>query len=102
MRAILSMQPFDTKEYWMRRSFLLCCLLALGLLLSGTAQAVESVSLKVGIGDPITADAGELGLKFKELVEKRTGGKVKVTLYPNCELGTRPKCCTMCAGACWT
>lgn len=81
------MQPFDTKEYCMRRSFLLCCLLALGLLLPGTAQAVESVSLKVGIGDPITADAGELGLKFKELVEKRTGGKVKVTLYPNCELG---------------
>lgn len=52
---------------------------------SGLANAKDVIRL--GIGDPIDSGAGEYGLKFKELVEAKTGGKTTVELFPNCSLG---------------
>ena len=66
------------------------CLLALGLVLAAGMPPVCAHAdqvFKVGIGDPIDSGAGEFGLKFKEIVEKRSQGRVKVELFPNCSLG---------------
>lgn len=54
--------------------------------LGTTAQAAERV-FKVGLGDALEADAGAYALKFKELVEKRTNGKVSIDIFPQCALG---------------
>lgn len=63
-------------------------LLLLGLLLAATpCFAQEPTVFKVGIGDPIDSGAGQYGVKFKEVVEKLTGGKVQIELFPNCALG---------------
>ncbi len=43
--------------------------------------------LKVGLGDAIDSGAGHFALKFKEIVEKESGGKVEVQIFPNCALG---------------
>ena len=65
-------------------------LLALGLSLFFTCCPQNSQAadvFKMGIGDPIDSGAGEYGKKFKEIVEKRTNGKVDIELFPNCSLG---------------
>ena len=70
------------------------CMLALGLSLSvalGTGNAQSATIFKVGLGDPLEAGAGAFGLKFKELLEKKTNGEVKVELFPNCSLGDEPE-----------
>ena len=61
-------------------AFLVC----VGTVNSG--KAAEQV-LKVGLGDAIDAGAGVFALKFKEIVESKTGGKVEVQIFPNCALG---------------
>lgn len=64
---------------------ILGAVLSTGVLVVDT-MAAEKV-FKVGIGDPIDSGAGAMGLKFKEIVEAKSGGKVRVELFPNCALG---------------
>lgn len=56
---------------------------------SGEAKAAktDSMTLKLGHLAAETTNYHGLALKFKELVEKKTEGKVKIEVYPNAQLG---------------
>lgn len=47
-----------------------------------------SASFKVAVGDAQGGTQWELGTKFKELFEQKTGGKHKINLFPNGQLGS--------------
>ena len=51
------------------------------------ASAYEKTILKVGMGDPIDSEMGAIGIRFKEIVEARSRGKVEVQLFPSGQLG---------------
>src|SRR6202051_3975907 len=67
-----------------RIAFILGTALALALGGSGVAQA----PIVIKFSHVVTADTpkGKGSLKFKELAEKYTDGKVKVEVYPNSQL----------------
>jgi len=54
---------------------------------SKTANANEIIELKLGHIATETNPYHLLALEFKELVEERTKGKVKISLFPNAQLG---------------
>lgn len=56
-----------------------------------TAPAFAEKTLKIGLGDPIDSDQGVLALRFKEIVEKTSGGKYKVDIFPAGQLGDEQK-----------
>jgi tripartite ATP-independent transporter DctP family solute receptor len=47
--------------------------------------------LKIGLGDPIDSDQGVLALRFKEIVEKSSGGEYRVDIFPGGQLGDEQK-----------
>lgn len=65
------------------------CLFAAALVIPVTASAEKT--LKIGLGDPIDSDQGVLALRFKEIVEKSSGGKYKVDIFPAGQLGDEQK-----------
>lgn len=68
----------------MKKIFMLC----VGMLfLFGPPHVFAKNIFKMGIGDPINSGAGEYGKKFKEIIEDKTNGKIKIDLFPNCALG---------------
>ncbi len=68
----------------MKKIFMLC----VGMLFIFCPPHVFAKNIfKMGIGDPINSGAGEYGKKFKEIVEEKTSGKIKIDLFPNCALG---------------
>lgn len=69
--------------------FSLLVLLVAALLLPTTALAGKT--LKIGLGDPIDSDQGVLALRFKEIVEKSSGGDYKVDIFPAGQLGDEQK-----------
>ena len=79
----------DTAPGLRRRSvarMLAAAPLALGLPKSGTAQAARPILIQFShVVAPDTAK-GRAALRFKELAESRTGGKVRVEVYPNSTL----------------
>ncbi len=50
--------------------------------------AAFATTFKVAVGDAQGSTQYELGTKFKELFEAKTGGKHKVDLFPNGQLGS--------------
>lgn len=54
-------------------------------------SAFAEKTLKIGLGDPIDSDQGVLALRFKEIVEKNSGGKYKVDIFPGGQLGDEQK-----------
>ena len=66
---------------------LLAALVTLALLTGASpASAYEKTILKVGMGDPIDSEMGAIGIRFKEIVEARSRGKVEVQLFPSGQL----------------
>lgn len=65
------------------------CLFAAAMMIPVTASAEKT--LKIGLGDPIDSDQGVLALRFKEIVEKSSGGKYKVDIFPAGQLGDEQK-----------
>ncbi|MDT8377680.1 MAG: TRAP transporter substrate-binding protein [Desulfotignum sp.] len=63
--------------------------LATAMMLPMTASAGKT--LKIGLGDPIDSDQGVLGLRFKEIIEKTSGGNYKVDIFPAGQLGDEQK-----------
>ena len=59
---------------------------ALVMVLMSTAAYAKT--LRVGMGDPLDSDQGAFALRFKEIVEGLSKGKVTVELFPNGALGT--------------
>jgi len=54
-------------------------------------SAFAEKNLKIGLGDPIDSDQGVLALRFKEIVEKTSGGRYKVDIFPAGQLGDEQK-----------
>jgi len=59
---------------------------AVALALAASAQAQQSVVIKFSHVVAENTPKGEGALKFKSLAEARTGGRVKVEVYPNSQL----------------
>ncbi len=68
-------------------SMMIFFVMALILPMSASAEK----TLKIGLGDPINSDQGVLALRFKEIVEKTSGGKYKVDIFPAGQLGDEQK-----------
>lgn len=66
-------------------------MVALAVMLMVPMQASAEKTLKIGLGDPIDSDQGVLALRFKEIVEKTSGGKYKVDIFPAGQLGDEQK-----------
>ena len=58
------------------------------LALPGTGEAAKPITLKYGHGDNERAVFHTGAMAFKEEVEKRSNGAIKVQIYPNSQLGT--------------
>ena len=69
--------------------FSLMMFLVAALMLPVSASAEKT--LKIGLGDPIDSDQGVLALRFKEIVEKTSGGKYMVDIFPAGQLGDEQK-----------
>lgn len=54
---------------------------------AGAEEAAESITLKLGHKAPVENDLHLIATKFKELVEDRTDGRVKIEIYPQGQLG---------------
>lgn len=65
------------------------CFFAAALMIPVSASAEKT--LKIGLGDPIDSDQGVQALRFKEIVEKSSGGKYKVDIFPAGQLGDEQK-----------
>ena len=52
------------------------------------AGGVSATTFKVAVGDAQGSTQYELGKKFKEVFEAKTGGKHKIDLFPNGQLGS--------------
>lgn len=65
------------------------CFFAAALMVPVPASAEKT--LKIGLGDPIDSDQGVLALRFKEIVEKTSGGKYKVDIFPAGQIGDEQK-----------
>lgn len=64
----------------------LLTLAAVGMLVAAPVSAADIV-LKVGHDNTVTMPYHLGMVRFKELVEERTGGKVEIKIYPNAQLG---------------
>ncbi|MEO8410458.1 MAG: TRAP transporter substrate-binding protein [Propionivibrio sp.] len=65
------------------------CASALGLAANASAQAV--IQMKMGHYAPITHPGNQAAKMFAEAVEKRTNGSVKITVFPDSQLGSPPE-----------
>lgn len=54
----------------------------------GRASAGDGVTMKFGSDSPIGAPHSKSAVVLKQLVEERTGGRVKVTIFPDSQLGS--------------
>lgn len=80
------MQRRDFFRPW-RAGVLVLTLLALTSLLFSPLPAAAARILNMGIGDPETSEMGTLARRFKEVVETRSGGELRVELFFSCRLG---------------
>ena len=53
-----------------------------------TATGVQAKNFKMALGDAQGGTQWELGTKFAELFKEKSGGKHKVRMYPNGQLGS--------------
>jgi tripartite ATP-independent transporter DctP family solute receptor len=57
----------------------------------GYAKKQEKISIKLGHVEPAVSGLHQGALKFKSLVEERSGGRVEVHVFPHSELGSGPE-----------
>ncbi len=63
-------------------------LMVAGLAGSGPSAAADVVSMRVGSDSPINAPHTASAVKLKEEIERQTGGRIKVTIFPDSQLGS--------------
>ena len=51
------------------------------------ASAADAVTMRLGSDSPLEDSHSAGPVKFKEIVEAKTGGRVKITIFPNAQLG---------------
>ncbi len=68
------------------------CLLGIVFTMNATSAATKTpdgtIEMKLGHGAPAGTFTDQQMVKWKELVEKKTGGKVKIALFPDSQLGS--------------
>jgi len=52
-----------------------------------SASAEDAVTMRLGSDSPLEDSHSAGPVRFKEIVEAKTGGRVKVTIFPNAQLG---------------
>jgi TRAP-type C4-dicarboxylate transport system substrate-binding protein len=63
-------------------------ILAVGCLMSfGSTLAAQTYTIKMGIGHPPDHSFVIASQKFKDLIEKRSNGRLKAEIYPSSQLG---------------
>ncbi|HTX54324.1 MAG TPA: TRAP transporter substrate-binding protein [Candidatus Baltobacteraceae bacterium] len=62
-------------------------LLLLAVVSMATAAPAQTITMKIGIGHPPGQSFVVASEKFKDTVEKRSNGKLKVDLFPSSQLG---------------
>jgi len=70
---------------------LLMCAVVFSFALSGIAFGEKTIVIRYAHGDPpdpIKSSAHADAVVFKKYVEDRSGGRIKVEIYPACELGS--------------
>lgn len=70
------------------RSYFVAAAVALALSGGVPAGTMAQVTVKVGHDQPETSTHHQAAVKWKELVESRTGGKIKVQIFPASQLGS--------------
>ena len=75
----------------MKRLAMFGLMVLLAVALTAPITAFAEKNLKIGLGDPIDSDQGVLALRFKEIVEKTSGGRYKVDIFPAGQLGDEQK-----------
>lgn len=73
-----------------RKTQILVALIAI-MTVSSIAFAQTPSIIRIGLGDPINSEMGAIATRFKEIVESRTNGKVRIRIYPNSQLGDESK-----------
>lgn len=73
-------------KYW-KLSVLSTICLTLGILVSGGIAAAAQINIKLAHTVPATHAYHKGYMKFKDMVEKRTDGKISVTIFPHGTLG---------------
>ena len=68
------------------RKLIMAAVSVAALILGGPAQAEDPIVIKFSHVVAPNTPKGQAALKFKELAEKYTNGKVKVEVYPNSQL----------------
>ncbi|GAG11286.1 unnamed protein product, partial [marine sediment metagenome] len=74
--------------------YLICIFVLLVVLFSGllvVGEASTKYSLNLAHISPVEHPAHKGSLLFKQLVEERTNGEVKIEIYPNSTLGSAPE-----------
>lgn len=69
-------------------TLVLTCALALGLALPGTSQAAKKYLIRISHTGAADNEFSMGYEKFKELVEKKSDGRVQVKIFPNAVLGS--------------
>ena len=75
----------------MKRFIIVSLLMVFVAALMLPLSAFAGKTLKIGLGDPIDSDQGVLALRFKEIVEKTSGGNYKIDIFPAGQLGDEQK-----------
>lgn len=70
---------------------ILLCITLVVLFGSSLANAKKQIVIRAGTTDAIDHNVTQMMIRFKELVEERTDGEIKVEVYPSLQLGGTPE-----------
>jgi tripartite ATP-independent transporter DctP family solute receptor len=76
-----------TRAFSGRTAGLLAAILLAFTAVASSAQDVNTRTIRFGFGNPESSPSGQGVKHFAELVEKKSGGKMKVRLFPGAVLG---------------
>lgn len=62
-------------------------LLATAMIFLAPMSAEAARTFQVGLGDPLEGEMGAFALRFKDIVEERSKGEIKIDLFPSSQLG---------------
>ena len=72
---------------------LLCSVL---FVMGSKAFAADSITVKVGHGHSIQHPVNKGLSLFKEVVDKKSNGRIKVQIFPSCQLGNESEMAELC------
>jgi len=73
-----------------RLLIVLSCMVLVAFFGSSLVSGQKQIVIRAGTTDPIDNHCAQMMIRFKELVEKRSAGSIKVEVYPALQLGPTP------------